>query len=278
MSNSTLSPRGWESISDVVVRAERIFAYEERDDLPIFARQFSPSDARDLQLRLLPTRPPLLPGYNFAAVSVPAALVGGDHFNFLSCGGEGIGILIFDVSGKGALAALVATRLRSIFRTQSWGNRDPRDVMARANDFLLRLMPPANFVTAIYGILEPRQRRFRFARAGHEPLLLRRADGTIETLTPQGFPLGLLDGREFVSALELVTVQLEPGDRLLFFSDGLTESMNTQGDEFGPERISQVLQESRGDDLSELQSAVEGWSQNMPQHDDLTLVSVSVDE
>ena len=245
--------------------------------MPIFARQFSSQDAHELQMRLLPTRPPLVAGYHFAGVSVPAALVGGDHFNFLACGGDRIGLLLFDVSGKGALAALVAARLRAIFRTQSWGNRDARDVVRRANDFLLRVVPPANFVTAIYGILELKSRHFHFVRAGHEPLLLRRANGEIETLAPTGFPLGLLPNREFTADLEIQSVQLESGDRLLFFSDGLTETMNPCGQEFGLERILQTLSTSQGDDLHELQSAVTEFAQDAPQHDDLTLLSVEVD-
>lgn len=268
---------GWEGNSDVLVRAERIFAFEEANDLPIFARQFSSHDAHELQMRLLPTRPPLLAGYHFTGVSVPAALVGGDHFNFLACGGDKIGLLMFDVSGKGALAALVAARLRAIFRTQTWGNRDARDVVARANEFLLRVVPPANFVTAIYGILELKSRHFHFVRAGHEPLLLRRADGSIETLAPSGFPLGLLPSRDFSGELEVQSVQLESSDRLLLFTDGLTETMNWDGQEFGLERILATLSASQGDDLHELQSAVTQFAQGAPQHDDLTLLSVEVD-
>ena len=275
--SKALIATGWEGKSDVLVRAERIFAFEEPGDLPIFARQFSSQDARELQMRLLPTRPPLVPGYRFAGVSVPAALVGGDHFNFLSCGGDKIGLLMFDVSGKGALAALVAARLRAIFRTQTWGNRDARDVVSRANDFLLRVVPPANFVTAIYGILELKSRHFHFVRAGHEPLLLRRHNGRIETLAPAGFPLGLLPSRDFIAGMEIQTVQLESGDRLLLFTDGLTETMNENGDEFGLERILQTLRNSDGDDLHELQSAVIEFAQNAPQHDDLTILSVEVD-
>ncbi len=254
-----------------IVRAERIFAFEEHEDLPIFARRFSP---RDLQLHLLPTRPPVIAGFDFSAISIPAALVGGDHFNFLSVGGDCTGILLFDVSGKGAVAALLASRLRSIFRAQAWGNRDPRDVMLRANDFLLRLIPPANFVTAIYGVLDAKKRVFTFARAGHEPLLHRRANGEIETLAPHGMPLGIVERAEFASLLETQQIKLEAGERLLMFSDGLTEAMNEDEDEFGMERILQTLSATKNDDIGALHSAVETFVGQAPQHDDITILGL----
>lgn len=262
------------------IRAERIFRFDDAADLPIHAREFSPHDAFELQTRLLPTRAPLLEGFRFGAVSVPAALVGGDHFNFLAVGGDRLGLLLFDVSGKGAPAALVAAQLRSIFRTQAWGNRDVRDVLTRAHEFLLRVLPPAHFVTAIYAILDPQTRTLTWARAGHEPLLLvtpGAGENKIELGTAQGLPLGIGTRQEFRDLLEVQTWHLKPRQRVLLFSDGLSEAQDAERDEFGMERILATLKHCDGDDIAALQSAVWEFVGEAPPHDDLTMVSLAVE-
>ncbi|BCM92096.1 phosphoserine phosphatase RsbU [Abditibacteriota bacterium] len=273
-------PPQWEALARTFVQAERIFCFEDDSDLPITARKFSSQDAHELQLRLLPNRPPHVPGYDLVAVSYPAAIVGGDHFNFCPVGGDKVGILIFDVSGKGPPAALVAARLRSIFRTQSWGNRDVRDVLSRAHAFLCRILPPAHFVTAIYGILDPKSRQFSFARAGHEPLLHVHAgqENTteVEMHAPMGLPLGVGTHTEFLELLETQTLQLERGDRLLFFTDGLTEARDALANEFGMERIIMTLRASQGDDIPLLCDTVARFCEGQAPHDDLTLLSLSV--
>jgi len=269
-----------ESVAEAARRAGRIFAFEDERDLPILAREFSPSDALELQLRLLPTRPPKIEGFRLDAMSVPAALVGGDHFNFCAVGGDRVGLLLFDVSGKGAPAAIVAARLRAIFRTQTWGNRDVRDVLGRAHEFLLRVLPDASFVTAIYAILDPNARTLTWARAGHEPLLRIspcRGENTVHMGVASGLPLGVGTREEFLDLLEPQMWHLEPGERVLLFSDGLTEAQDALRNEFGIERILGTLRESKDDDISSLQSAVTQFVGNAPPHDDLTMLSLAVE-
>lgn len=270
-------PPQWEALARTFVRAERVFCFEDDADLPIAGRKFTSQDAQELQLRLLPTRPPHVVGYNLEAVSFPAAIVGGDHFNFCAVSGDRVGILIFDVSGKGPAAALVAARLRSIFRTQTWGNRDVCDVLSRAHDFLCRVLPPAHFVTAIYGILDPKTREFSFARAGHEPLIqVHSQTAEVEIHAPMGLPLGIGDHSEFLEILEKQTIHLDSGDRLLFFTDGLTEARDPEANEFGMERIIDTLLASQGDDISLLRDTVARFCEGEAPHDDLTLLSLSV--
>lgn len=263
-------------------RTGRIFSFEDERDLPILAREFSPADALELQLRLLPTRPPLLEGFRLNAMSVPAADVGGDHFNFCSVGGNHLGLLLFDVSGKGAQAAIVAARLRAIFRTQTWGNRDVRDVLGRAHEFLLRVLPPTSFVTAIYAILDPQKRTLTWARAGHEPLLRISPDenlenNAIELGTASGLPLGIGTREEFSDLLEPQIWHLQPGERVLLFSDSLTEAQDAMRNEFGLQRILNTLRASDGDDISVLQTAVSTFVGHAPPHDDLTMLSLAVE-
>ena len=206
--------------------------------------------------------------------------MGGDHFNFLSVSGDSIGLLLFDVSGKGAPAALVAARLRAIFRTQAWGNHDVRDVLARAHEFLLRVLPPASFVTAIYAILNPTKRTLTWGRAGHEPLLRISPDSVgnrIELGTSSGLPLGIGTRAEFCELLEIETWHLEPGERVLLFSDGLTEAQDALRNEFGLERILGTLKNSDGDDIAALQNAVSSFVGLAPAHDDITMLSLAVE-
>jgi len=276
--NASCSTR--ESVVESARRAGRIFAFEDERDLPILAREFSPADALELQLHLLPTRPPKIEGFRLDAVSFPAALVGGDHFNFMAVGGERVGLLLFDVSGKGAPAAIVAARLRAIFRTQTWGNRDVRDVLGRAHEFLLRVLPPASFVTAVYAILDPEKQTLTWARAGHEPLM-RITPGKdaniIQLGTASGLPLGIGTREEFLDLLEPQTWHLEHGERVLLFTDGLTEAQDALRNEFGIDRILGTLRDSKDDDISALQSAVTQFVGNAPPHDDLTMLSLAVE-
>lgn len=262
------------TIMHSAIRAERIFLFESEDDLLITSRQRAPESAHDVQLRLLPTRPPQIDGFSIDAISIPAQEVGGDHFNFFSAGGDRLGVLIADVSGKGMPAALLATLLRATFRTQTWGNHDVHDVLTRANAFLSRVLPMGTFITAIYGILDVPSRRFTYGRAGHEPLLFKSAGGEIRLLTPFGLPLGVASDADFRGVLEVESIQLQPGDRLLLYTDGLTEAMNCGREEFGTSRILDALAASGGDDIAALRQSIDRHCGDSEPHDDLTMVSI----
>ena len=197
--------------------------------------------ARDIQRMLLPEKCPLVPGYEIAARGSSATEVGGDYYDFFNVDESHLGVVVADVSGKGVPAALTVAMMRSVFRTQSVGNRDVRDVLSRVNNFMTGDMRRDMFITCTYGILNISERTFTYARAGHEPLLLVHNGEQIESLRPDGFALGVIESPTFDELLEVDTVQLQSGDSLFFFSDGLTEAMNLQGEEFGMDRILGVL-------------------------------------
>ena len=197
--------------------------------------------ARDIQQQLLPDSCPNVPGFEIAARGTSATEVGGDYYDFFWVDDDHLGILVADVSGKGVPAALVVAMIRSAFRAQAPGNTDVRDVLARVNSFITGDLRSNMFVTCVYGILEVSSKRFSWARAGHEPLLVAHPEKNIDILSPDGFALGIIGAPEFSELLEVETIELHSGDRVLLFTDGLTEAMNSEGEEFGMDRILESL-------------------------------------
>ena len=197
--------------------------------------------ARDIQQRLLPEHCPIVPGFEISARGTSANEVGGDYYDFFWVDDDHLGIVVADVSGKGVYAALVVAMIRSAFRTQAPNNYDVRDVLSRVNTFISEDLRRDMFVTCVYGILEVSTKRFSWARAGHETLLLAHPDHTVEMLSPEGFALGIIGAPEFSDLLEVETIELHAGDRVLMFTDGLTEAMNSSGEEFGMDRVLESL-------------------------------------
>src|SRR5690606_12082733 len=148
--------------------------------------------ARDIQHRLLPEKCPDVPGFQIAALGSAATEVGGDYYDFFKVDDQYMGIVVADVSGKGVHAALVAAMLRSVFRTKARGNPDVKAVLCEANDFLSQDLRSDMFVTCIYAILNVETHELTWARAGHEPLIVARANGETEVLSPFGFALGVV--------------------------------------------------------------------------------------
>ena len=252
--------------------------------------------ARDIQRQLLPDSCPTVPGFEICAHANSATEVGGDYYDFFWVDDDHLGILVADVSGKGVPAALVVAMIRSAFRAQAPGNTDVRDVLSRVNSFITGDLRANMFVTCVYGILEISTKKFSWGRAGHEPLLVAHPEKNIDILSPDGFPLGILGAPEFAEFLEVETIELHSGDRVLLFTDGLTEAMNSKGEEFGMDRILETLNFEEainlfGDDEDEedidpkapvesesmkhLEDAVSLHVGDAPQSDDLTMVFLS---
>lgn len=228
----TLADQASLSINNALLTVEVAAQERLRRDLQI---------ARDIQQRLLPERCPIVEGFQIAARGTSAMEVGGDYYDFFWVDDDHLGIVVADVSGKGVYAALVVAMIRSAFRTQAPGNFDVRDVLSRVNTFISEDLRRDMFVTCVYGILEVSTKKFSWARAGHETLLWAHPDHTVEMLSPEGFALGIIGAPEFSELLEVQTIEMHPGDRLLMFTDGLTEAMNSSGEEFGMDRVLESL-------------------------------------
>jgi sigma-B regulation protein RsbU (phosphoserine phosphatase) len=197
-------------------------------------------DARLIQRGLLPAAMPQAAGVQLASSWQPANGVGGDCFDALAFGG-GVGLTIADVAGKGVPAALLMSNLQAAVRAFAQEGAAPGSVCTSVNRLLCRNMASGRFVTFCYVRLDPAAQRLTYANAGHNPPLLIRADGRVDQLAPTGTVLGVFAE----STYEQGDFHVGPGDRLILYTDGITEGRNTAGDEFGEDRLAETAARHR---------------------------------
>jgi serine phosphatase RsbU (regulator of sigma subunit) len=206
---------------------------------------------------------------DLAATSVPCRTIGGDFFDYLDLPRGEFGFSLGDVAGKGPPAALLATAVQSNFVAQAPVAVDPADLMTRLNRALLRRPVEARFATMFYGELSP-DGLLRYSNAGQEPPVVVRADGIVEALDVGGPVLGLLG----VAAYEFGAASLQPGDIVVVCSDGITEARDPSGDEYGRDRMTELLSREHGGDpevvLRRLMDSVNAFAGTEPQADDIT--------
>jgi len=193
-------------------------------------------EARAIQQALLPKASPYIPGFAISGVTIPAGEVGGDWYDFIPFSDGCLGLVLADVSGNGTAAALLMSATRGMLRSLAVACGSPAEVLGKLNRLMVEDFPPGRFVTLIYAVLDPEKRRLRFASAGHLPPILVDDSGARFLPTEQGTPLGLVAG-EFSE----MTVNLRPGSRLLFYSDGITEAADPGDQEYGPKRLYEHL-------------------------------------
>jgi sigma-B regulation protein RsbU (phosphoserine phosphatase) len=231
--------------------------------------------AADIQLSILPGVLPSAMGFDFGARILPARRVGGDFYDVFSLGQGRTGVVIGDVADKGVPAALFMARAHALIMAEANSTTSPADVMRLVNGHITRLQKSAQFVTALYGIVDSTAATFSYARAGHEPPVVLHPHGVVERVAyDAGMSLGLWDE----ISLDEQVVNLEKGSTLVLFTDGMTDCRNLEGQAFGLDRIKETLsgladlpaQEACDrlfDTLMEFQS---GSSQD----DDVTLVAI----
>jgi sigma-B regulation protein RsbU (phosphoserine phosphatase) len=233
--------------------------------------------ARQVQQSVLPRTFPLVPGYTFAARNRPAREVGGDFYDVILLDAERVSLVIGDVSDKGMPAALYMALTRSLLLAEARKHGSPRAVLHSVHRLLQELGQPGLFVTVFYGVVEGPERRLTYARAGHDrPLLLR--GGQIQSLGGRGTVLGFPDLDELHISEE--TLDLLSGDRLVLYTDGLTDVTAANGLRLGPDRLHTLLRSHAHlppDDLCAATftdlAAYQGQAQ---QFDDMTMLVVGV--
>jgi phosphoserine phosphatase RsbU/P len=230
------------------------------------------SVASEIQLRLHPSTPPRLQGYDFMGVSFPCYEVGGDYYDFIERRDGQVVIALGDVSGKGMGAALLMSSLHAAVRAQTTTGLKPAEVVQEVNQYIYDNTPSNRYVTFFYSELDPRTHELVYINAGHNSPMLVHASGRVERLDVGGFPVGITPDGEYREG----RVRLEPGDVLAIYSDGVTESLDEKEDEFGESRLIEVLQQHRArtaagirDRIDEALTRFVGKAKTV---DDLTLV------
>ena len=236
--------------------------------------------ARDLQMSMLPASCPKIKGFEISASSTPAREVGGDFYDFIEMGEGRLGLVVGDVTGKSVSGALVMSASRSVFRMLSEEQLTVGEIMIRANLRTKKDIKKGMFVALLYAVLNSKDRVLGFCSAGQtHPMYFSSETGGAKLLDTKGdnFPLGILEESDY----QETQVALRPGDRVIFYTDGIVEAMNEKQEIFGFERLLDVLQSagpiSADELLREILNKVKLFAGNAPQHDDLTLIVVGVE-
>jgi len=227
----------------------------------------------DIQRSILPRERPDVPGVEIATGFQGAREVAGDFYDIFSAGGKKLVISVADAAGKGISACLYSLCARSMLRSFSASaNNLEKTILETNNLFCLDTADSGNFVTAWVGILEPESRVLQYASCGHLPAILRRADGTITEIATPGIALGVMPIQEALVA----QVQLEKGDMLVLYTDGIIDSQDSYFEFYGKQRLLEVIKKEGGKSAEDLVDAILGsvemFSLNIPLVDDRTLL------
>jgi PAS domain S-box-containing protein len=233
--------------------------------------------AREVQRHLLPHTVPDAPEIDVGSLYVPSGLLGGDYYDYIQITPRRWVFIVADVSGKGAPAALVMAACRTALRVEAPRQPSPAALMRAVNRIIHPDMPEGMFISIVYGLLDLESRELVIARAGHEaPLVVRAADGSAEVPCPSGLAIGLDPGPIFDETLEEETVKLAPGDIVVLYTDGITETRNDADEEYGRERLWGLVGTCRARTAAEITRAVhdalDTYAGAQAQGDDRTLV------
>ncbi|HTR81066.1 MAG TPA: GAF domain-containing SpoIIE family protein phosphatase [Bacteroidota bacterium] len=211
--------------------------------------------AQEMQKRLLPQNLPTFPNVDMRAVSAPALEVGGDYYDIAMLDDRRVGIVIGDVSGKGVGAAFYMAEMKGIFQSLSKLSFSPKNFLVKANESLFSSIDKHSFISLIYAILDVATGELVLSRAGHCPMLYA-TPSSIEYIKPSGMGLGLSTGVKFENSLEEKRIMMQQGDVCVFYTDGVTESRSASGEEFGYERLVQVVEEHRHRSAEEIKEEI----------------------
>jgi sigma-B regulation protein RsbU (phosphoserine phosphatase) len=230
--------------------------------------------ARDIQLNLLPDKTPEVPDFQISATNIPAKLVGGDYYDFVTPNSGRLGFCVGDITGKGMPAAMLMANLQATFRSQVMIFEDCCRSLEGINKLLYRNTESTKFATLFYGILDQQNGILEYANGGHDAPLLFRNENDPEFLEATGLLLGVMEDSVYSKG----TVSLYPGDLLILYTDGVTEATNREGNLFGLEHLIQLGRENRKETAARVMEAilnsVKQHADKTSQSDDITLMVI----
>jgi sigma-B regulation protein RsbU (phosphoserine phosphatase) len=239
------------------------------------AQERESAEARSIQQGFLPKEIPQLAGYEIVGAWQPARVVGGDYYDVLPFGRETLGLCIGDVAGKGLPAALLMSNLQAAFRGFASPAVSPEALCDKLNSLICRNIASDRFITFFYAQLDGVARQLRYTNAGHNAPIVTHKDGSHDRLREGGGILGVFP----VQAFDMGVYDLAAGDRVLLFTDGVTEACNPEGEEFGDARLLQLLEENRELSAEDLQRKILSVVAEFCRghwHDDATLIAIAV--
>jgi sigma-B regulation protein RsbU (phosphoserine phosphatase) len=230
--------------------------------------------AREIQEALMPKKLPDIKGCRLAAGCQPARMVGGDYYDAIRLGDSQVAVAIADVCGKGMGAALLMSNLQAIVRAFASRELASADLCAKANQLISANVAPGKYVTFFYAIVDITGMRITYCNAGHNPPMLVRRDGTIRRLDEGGPVLGIFSDAAYAAG----AAELTCGDRIVMFTDGVTEAMSATDEEFGEERLMALLSVDHASPAAckdQIMAAVTQFSSN-GLHDDATIMVLQI--
>jgi|GEM_PF-737429 len=237
--------------------------------------------AHDAQMSLLPQTLPGLDAAEISAFCETANEIGGDFYDFIPVGSDRVDIIVGDVSGKGASAAFYMAELKGVVQAAAPHFQCPKAILTEINQFVRKHFESDTFVTMIYGVYNHKLNTLELARAGHTPMALVRDRG-VTWSEPEGLGLGLATNDRFERTIKKEHLSLEPGDLLFFMTDGLIEARDTQADEFGETRLTDILAAQKKIEaaavIEDVKQAMEAFSGGATRHDDVTMVALTLNE
>jgi sigma-B regulation protein RsbU (phosphoserine phosphatase) len=269
--------RLFERTMEAARERERLMALHQQAELARAKLESELTLAARIQGDLFPAVLPHLDGYELAARNRPARQCGGDYYDVLPLSRReldgGTLLCVADVSGKGLAAALVMSNMQATLRALIGRTTSLAELAGQASELLFAATPPEKYVTAALVELAPASGALTFVGAGHLDNLVLRASGDVEALVSTGTPLGLFSAD---TPYDQSTHQLDAGDALVLFSDGVTEAQNTEGDEFGEARLFEVLRACPGrpgtEVIDRVFAAIDAFAAGAPQFDDITVL------